>query len=180
MSTAVMTARSLELSSFAEKSLKVSAKFWFAVTMIGQLVFAFVMASFYGLTAVRGDYHKWTFTHGFIPGYSMGNAAVVTHLVTAVTHHVFRWSSAGTAIAIALPRISPLERTALYVGGPRPQRGWRLHDLDPWERGWTHDPHGLDGGCGPSSGYALRWHCAMPWPAISAPIAVGRCAFSWW
>lgn len=84
MSTAVMTTSRLELRSFADGALKASAKFWFAVTMIGQLVFAFVMASFYGLTAVRGDYHKWNFTHGFMPGYSMGNVAVVTHLVTAV------------------------------------------------------------------------------------------------
>jgi uncharacterized membrane protein len=83
MSTAVMTNR-LELSSVADTALKAAARFWFVVTVLGQLVFAFTVASFYALTALRGDYHKWNFTNGYVPGLSMGNTAVVMHVVSAV------------------------------------------------------------------------------------------------
>jgi len=50
MSTAVLTNR-LDLDSVADSSLKAAARFWFVVTVIGQLMFAFAVASFYGLTA---------------------------------------------------------------------------------------------------------------------------------
>jgi hypothetical protein len=82
MSTAVMTNR-LELDSVADTVLKAAASFWFAVTVLGQLVFAFTVASFYALTALRGDYHKWNFTNGYVPGFSMGNTAVVMHVASA-------------------------------------------------------------------------------------------------
>jgi uncharacterized membrane protein len=73
----------LELSSVADTALTAAARFWFAVTVIGQLVFAFTVASFYALTALRGDYHKWNFTNGYVPGFSMGNTAVVMHVASA-------------------------------------------------------------------------------------------------
>jgi uncharacterized membrane protein len=83
MSTAVLTNR-IELDSVADTTLKVAARFWFGVTVIGQLAFAIAVAIFYGLTAWRGDYHAWKFTNGFVPGVTKGNLAVVVHLVTAV------------------------------------------------------------------------------------------------
>jgi uncharacterized membrane protein len=82
MSTAVMTNR-LELDSIASTALKAAARFWFGVTVIGQLVFAFAIASFYGLTALRGDYHGWRFTNGYVPGVTRGNWAVVMHVASA-------------------------------------------------------------------------------------------------
>jgi uncharacterized membrane protein len=83
MSTAVMTNR-LELDSVADTALKAATRFWFVVTVVGQLVFAFTVASFYALTALRGDYHKWNFTNGYVPGFSLGNTAVVMHVASAV------------------------------------------------------------------------------------------------
>jgi uncharacterized membrane protein len=74
----------LELDSVADSALQAAARFWFAVTVAGQLVFGFALASFYGLTALRGDYHKWNFTNGYVPGFSMGNTAVVMHVASAV------------------------------------------------------------------------------------------------
>jgi uncharacterized membrane protein len=74
----------LEMSSVADTALKAAARFWFVVTVVGQLVFAFTVASFYALTALRGDYHKWSFTNGYVPGLSMGNTAVVMHVASAV------------------------------------------------------------------------------------------------
>src|SRR5713226_8825837 len=85
MSTAVMANR-LELNSVADTALKAAARFWFVVTVIGQLVFAFAVASFYGLTALRGDFHGWSkfISHGYIPGDTMGNFAVAMHVTSAV------------------------------------------------------------------------------------------------
>jgi uncharacterized membrane protein len=74
----------LEMSSVADTALKAAARFWFVVTVVGQLVFAFTVASFYALTALRGDYHRWNFTNGYVPGLSMGNTAVVMHVASAV------------------------------------------------------------------------------------------------
>jgi uncharacterized membrane protein len=82
MSTAVMTNR-LELDSVADTALTAATRFWFVVTVVGQLVFAFTVGSFYALTALRGDYHKWNFTNGYVPGFSMGNTAVIMHVASA-------------------------------------------------------------------------------------------------
>ena len=83
MSTAVMTPR-LELDSLADGALKAAARFWFVVAVIGQLVFGFATASFYGLSALRGDYHGWRITQGHITGNMLGNSAVALHLIAAV------------------------------------------------------------------------------------------------
>jgi len=82
MSTAVLTNR-LELGPLADTALKTAAAFWFGVTVLGQLAFGFAVASFYGLTALRGDYHGWRFTNGFVPGVTQGNWAVVMHVISA-------------------------------------------------------------------------------------------------
>jgi hypothetical protein len=86
MSTAVLTnslPRRWQLSSVANTTLIVAARSWFAVTVVGQLFFAFAIASFYTLTALRGDYHGWNITHGFVPGVTKGNWAVVMHVASA-------------------------------------------------------------------------------------------------
>jgi hypothetical protein len=85
MSTAVMTQR-LELNSLADTALKASVRFWFVILFLGQLLFAFTTASFYGLSAVRGNLHAWTkvLAHGIVPGDRMGNVALATHLASAV------------------------------------------------------------------------------------------------
>src|SRR5258706_3128734 len=84
MSTAVLT-NHLELDSVADTALKVAARIWFVVAVIGQLVFAFAVASFYGLTALRGDYNGWSrfISHGLIRGDHMGNFAVAMHVAWA-------------------------------------------------------------------------------------------------
>jgi uncharacterized membrane protein len=85
MSTAVMTNR-LELSSVADTALKVAVRFWFAVALVGQLLFAFTIASFYGMASMRGDWRAWNkgTAHGYVSGDRMGNIAVGVHLVSAV------------------------------------------------------------------------------------------------
>src|SRR5215831_5236288 len=86
MSATISTAlhwRRFELNSVADTVLKAAARFWFGVTVLGQLAFGFAVASFYGLTALRGDYHGWRFTNGFVPGVTKGNWAVVMHVTSA-------------------------------------------------------------------------------------------------
>ncbi len=83
MSTAVLTSR-LELSSFPDDALKTAARFWFVVTFLGQLLFAFAVASFYSLTALRG-YHGWSrfISRGHVLGDTLGNSAVAAHVASA-------------------------------------------------------------------------------------------------
>jgi len=71
---------------FAHRALKAAAGFWYVVVLIGQLIFAFAIASYFGLTAARGATDKWgrVLTHGIIPGDHMGNTALVVHLFSAV------------------------------------------------------------------------------------------------
>ncbi len=87
MSTAVWTNR-IELSSASETALKAAVRFFFAVVVAGQLIFAFTVASFYGMAALRGNTAAaWSghFTKGYVAGDIAGNLAIVTHLVSAVT-----------------------------------------------------------------------------------------------
>jgi hypothetical protein len=85
MSTAVMTHR-LELNSVADTVLKAAVRFWFVVVLLGQFVFAFSVASFYGITAARGDIQAWNklLPHGYVAGATMGNTAVAAHILFAV------------------------------------------------------------------------------------------------
>jgi tetratricopeptide (TPR) repeat protein len=84
MSTAVMT-HGLGLNSVAEGALKGAARFWFVVVLIGQFVFAFSVASFYSLTALRGGFQAWNkrLPHGYVAGDTLGNTALVGHILFA-------------------------------------------------------------------------------------------------
>jgi uncharacterized membrane protein len=70
----------------ADRTLKASAAFWFIVVVLGELIFATTVASFYGLTAARGNWQQWnkSMTHGYTPGRPMANLVVAIHLASAV------------------------------------------------------------------------------------------------
>jgi tetratricopeptide (TPR) repeat protein len=78
--------REHSLRKQADRVLNAAAGFWFVVAVLGQLVFAFAVASFYGLNAARGNWHQWnrTMTHGYTPGHPMKNLVVAIHLGSAV------------------------------------------------------------------------------------------------
>lgn len=84
MSTAVISHR-LEFHSLADAALKAAVRFWFGVAVIGQSIFFFAVASFYGVTAARGNWQAWNkfMTHGHIPGKPMGNLVVSMHVFSA-------------------------------------------------------------------------------------------------
>jgi len=86
MSTAVWSGTRLELNAFADTAFKAATRFWFAVMVVGQSIFAFAVASFYGLAALRGNSARaWSksITHGYVAGDTLGNLAVATHLFSA-------------------------------------------------------------------------------------------------
>ena len=85
MSTAVLTNR-LEVDSLAQTVLKYAVRFWFAVVVAGQLMFAFTVASFYGMASMRRNWLAWNrgMAHGYIVGDTKGNLAVGVHLASAV------------------------------------------------------------------------------------------------
>jgi hypothetical protein len=85
MSTVVLSA-GLNLDSIADNALKASARLWFFVAVIGQLMLAAYVALFYGSTALQGHIEAWNrvLTRGYIRGDSAGNAAMIVHLLAAV------------------------------------------------------------------------------------------------
>lgn len=71
---------------WSSKALTISAQFWFIIAVLGQWMFAFYVASFYGGAAMDGDFMKWNrvLPHGYTEGQTMGNIAVGIHLLFAV------------------------------------------------------------------------------------------------
>ncbi len=71
--------------SSGDRPLQLAANFWFITAVFGQWLFASYLMLFYGGTAARGELHLWKekLTHGYVPGDSVGNTAVVAHLLVA-------------------------------------------------------------------------------------------------
>jgi hypothetical protein len=67
------------------KSLRAAAHFWFVVALAGQFAFAISVATFYGLTALRGNIQVWNkiLGRGYETGATMSNAALVGHILFA-------------------------------------------------------------------------------------------------
>jgi hypothetical protein len=81
MTEAVSTG-GLGLNSVADTALKAAARLWFRVAVIGQWVFVYFIVSFYGGTAVQGDFEAWNkiLPHGYIAGDTVGNLFLAAHL----------------------------------------------------------------------------------------------------
>ncbi len=84
--TAARSRKPRPLRGLGDAALQAAVRFWFAVVVAGQLIFAFTVASFYGMAGVRGDLRAWNkgMSHGYISGDTMGNFAVAVHLLSAV------------------------------------------------------------------------------------------------
>jgi hypothetical protein len=86
MNAAVLTGR-LGGKSVADVALRRAAQFWFLVAVMGQWIFAFYIALFYGSTAMRGNSEAWSkvLGRGYVEGDTLGNSAVAAHLLFAAT-----------------------------------------------------------------------------------------------
>ena len=74
-----------KIRSLSNKALTGSARFWFLIAVIGQLLFTYYMVVFYGGAAltVDADTVNNVLVHGIVPGDLIGNIAVVMHLLLA-------------------------------------------------------------------------------------------------
>lgn len=69
----------------AGPSLRAAAAFWFAVTVLGQLIFATYIAGFYGRSIVAGEPQRWNqvMPHGYVAGDTYFNLILGLHLAFA-------------------------------------------------------------------------------------------------
>lgn len=74
------------LSEVANTALNVSARFWFGVAVLGQLLFACYVLVFYGGALAKGNLALWNkvLPHGYVPGDTAGNLAIAVHMLMAV------------------------------------------------------------------------------------------------
>jgi hypothetical protein len=77
----------VELSpSFANAALRRAARLWFMAAVLGQWIFAFYVAVFYGTLTAQGGLEAWNkaLFRGYILGDTIGNTLLVLHLLLAV------------------------------------------------------------------------------------------------
>ena len=71
----------------ADRALDGASLFWFVVMLIGQWVFLYYIASFYGPPTLSGDFAAWDtnpfLSHGYVAGDQMGNLAFAGHVLMA-------------------------------------------------------------------------------------------------
>jgi Predicted membrane protein (DUF2306) len=67
------------------KALKLAANLWFAVAFSGLCVFGYYIFVVYGKTAFQGNWQGWNkvMTRGYTAGDTVGNSAIVLHLLFA-------------------------------------------------------------------------------------------------
>jgi uncharacterized membrane protein len=72
--------------SRAVRSVTGTVRAWFAVAVIGQLLFAVYIGAFYGATAAAGDLTMWNkvMPRGYRPGDLVGNSIIAIHLLLAL------------------------------------------------------------------------------------------------
>ena len=85
MSVSVWTDAS-DLTSVADTALKIAARFWFLVAVVGQLIFVVYVVAFYGGSAIQGNLEAWNraLPRGYGPGDAIGNLVVAIRLFLAV------------------------------------------------------------------------------------------------
>lgn len=86
ISNSKTTTPTLSNKHWSKSLLNFSVQFWFIIAVLGQWIFAFYVAAFYGGAAMEGDFMRWNrvLPHGYVEGETMGNMAVAIHLLFAV------------------------------------------------------------------------------------------------
>jgi hypothetical protein len=67
--------------------LSAAAAFWFAVMVIGQWIFVYYIAAFYGARTLSGNFAAWAehpFVKAYVPGDTIGNLAFAAHVMLAI------------------------------------------------------------------------------------------------
>ena len=137
-------------------SLQRAASMWFLTAVAGQWLFVYYIATFYGPTAVSGDYAAWDrnthMTDGYVAGDAAGNLFFLAHVLAAAaltlagTLQLVPWIRAR---AIAFHRwngrVFMIAAISAAVGGLYLE----------WVRGT---------GMRAPTGAMLVWTAATPWP----------------
>lgn len=80
----VPVARETAAARAGRRALKTAAAAWFVVAALGQAMFAFYVIAAYGSSIVLGRWEQWNRLfpsgHGYIPGDTLGNLALLFHL----------------------------------------------------------------------------------------------------
>jgi hypothetical protein len=89
----------------ANPALNTAAATWFVVAVLGQLMMAIYVVVFYGRAAVKGDLAGWNkvLPHGYVPGDSLGNGVVASHLAFVAVVVV----SGALQLVPAMRRVAP-------------------------------------------------------------------------
>jgi hypothetical protein len=70
-------------------ALSVAVAAWFAVALAGQWAFLYYVASFYGVSTLRGNFAAWhanpALLKGYVPGDLAGNLSFATHVLLAIS-----------------------------------------------------------------------------------------------
>lgn len=84
VATQIPDARNSE--RFAGSALRASATFWFAMAVLGQLVFAIYVLGFYGRVTLQGHPERWNevMPHGYVAGHAFFNLVLGLHLLFVV------------------------------------------------------------------------------------------------
>ncbi len=127
----------------ASRLLSGAAAFWFIAAAAGQLIFAVYIIAFFGQTAIRGDFATWNkvLPQGHVPGDTMGNAALIVHILLAAiitiggplqliprlrsafpTFH--RWNGRVYFVTVLIASV-----TGLYTVWSRSQAGHELQQI---------------------------------------------------
>ena len=71
----------------AQQLLTRAVRTWFAVALVGQLIFSTYIVLVYGGAIVTGETARWNHVmpKGYVPGDTAGNAAIMSHVVIAVS-----------------------------------------------------------------------------------------------
>lgn len=79
-------AHSRRWRQLAAPALQTAAVCWLSVAIAGQLLFAFYVVALYGRAAVQGRFEDWNkvLMVGYIPGATVHNAVLASHLLFAV------------------------------------------------------------------------------------------------
>lgn len=75
-------------SSLPDTLLNGATTLWFLVLLVGQWVFLYFIASFYGPSTLSGNFQAWDenpfISHGYVAGDAMGNLAFAGHVLMAM------------------------------------------------------------------------------------------------
>ena len=118
---------------WAGRILQFSGVIWFLFAAIGQWIFVYYVAAFYGPLLVSKGLPGLDESHlpdGYVPGDTIGNLAIALHILIAIIIIGGGPLQLARANQKPLSEIPPLCRPDLYGHSRHHQPGWTLSRMD--------------------------------------------------